>query len=137
MAVKTSTKASKRHKNLPLLGRVRAALSGLRVAWQNERSFRTQLIAAAVVIVIAMFIELSTTDKALLATCIFAVPAAELGNTAIEYLCDLLHPEFHPDIGKVKDLAAALVFLISLCSVIVGSIIILPPVFQLVTKAYQ
>ena len=50
-------------------------------------------------------------------------------NTAIEKLCDFISPEYHQLIGKVKDLAAAAVLIMSIVSVIVGIIIFLPKLF--------
>jgi len=41
-------------------------------------------------------------------------------NTAVETVVDLVSPEFHPLAGKAKDIAAAAVWIISLCSVAVG-----------------
>jgi diacylglycerol kinase (ATP) len=44
--------------------------------------------------------------------------AIELLNTAIEKLCDRLHPDHHEDVGYVKDLGSAAVLMgITLCSV--------------------
>ena len=40
-----------------------------------------------------------------------ATLAAELFNTSLEYLCDRLHPDYDPQIGKVKDCAAAAVLI--------------------------
>ncbi len=37
--------------------------------------------------------------------------SAEFLNTAVEKLCDHLHPDRHPSIGTVKDLASAGAFL--------------------------
>jgi diacylglycerol kinase (ATP) len=48
-----------------------------------------------------------------------ATLAAELFNTALEYLCDLLHPNFHPQIAMAKDCAAAAVLVLSLTSLLV------------------
>ena len=48
------------------------------------------------------------------------VTGAELMNTAVETVVDLVSPEFHPLAGKAKDIAAAAVWIIALCSVVVG-----------------
>ena len=45
--------------------------------------------------------------------CIALVLVAELTNTTIETLLDYLHPEIHPEIGKVKDIMAGMVLLLS------------------------
>jgi len=43
-----------------------------------------------------------------------------LANSSIEALTDHLHPEQHPAIGKVKDIAAGMVLIMSVAAVIVG-----------------
>ncbi len=60
------------------------------------------------------------------AICIGAVLGAEAVNTAIEKLCDHLHPEQHPAIAKVKDLSAAAVLIVALSAAVCGVLILLP-----------
>jgi diacylglycerol kinase (ATP) len=50
----------------------------------------------------------------------FLVIAAELFNTALEHLADHLHPDEHPQIGRVKDCAAAAVLMTVCGAVAVG-----------------
>ena len=45
---------------------------------------------------------------------------AELLNTAIESVVDLVSPEFHPLAGRAKDISASAVWIISFTSAIVG-----------------
>ena len=45
---------------------------------------------------------------------------AELVNTAIETVVDLVSPEFHPLAGRAKDIAAAAVWVLSLMVALVG-----------------
>lgn len=40
-------------------------------------------------------------------------------NTATETLLDYLHPEIHPEIGKIKDIRAGLALVSSLVTVII------------------
>ena len=48
------------------------------------------------------------------------VLAGELINSSIEALADHLHPQQHPAIGRVKDLAAGMVLVTSIAAMIVG-----------------
>jgi len=66
----------------------------------------------------------------LLVFCIALVFSMEAANTAIEYLTDLVSPEFHPLAGKAKDAAAAAVLFAAIGSAIVGLIIFLPKVLS-------
>ena len=48
------------------------------------------------------------------------VLVAELANTALETLADLLHPEHHPEVGIAKDVAAGAVLVATLVAIGVG-----------------
>jgi undecaprenol kinase/diacylglycerol kinase (ATP) len=52
----------------------------------------------------------------------------ELINTAIEELCNMIHPEQHPLIKKIKDISAGAVLLAATGSVIASLIIFLPKI---------
>ncbi len=52
-----------------------------------------------------------------------AVWTAEALNTALEFLADASHPEFHPLIKKAKDAAAAGVLISALGAVIIATLI--------------
>jgi diacylglycerol kinase (ATP) len=58
--------------------------------------------------------------------CIGTVIAAELFNTAIEKLVDLVSPERHPVAGQVKDIAAGAVLICAVAAAIIGLIIFIP-----------
>jgi len=55
----------------------------------------------------------------------------EIINSAIEKLCDLVMPEHHAVIKKVKDMSASAVLLAAIISFIIGCIIFLPKVISL------
>ena len=61
--------------------------------------------------------------------CIALVLALEALNTALEYLTDLVSPEYHPLAGKAKDAAAAAVLLVALGAIVVGLIVFIPHLF--------
>ncbi|MDO9183274.1 MAG: diacylglycerol kinase [Bacteriovorax sp.] len=105
-------------KNQNFLKRVSFSLQGLSSAWQTERSFRDQLVITFLVIVALAILKASALWWAIHFLVIGATLAAELINTSLEYILDLLHPDFHPQIGRAKDCAAAAVLVLS-CSAIV------------------
>jgi len=72
---------------------------------------------------LGFYFSLSVTSWALLILAAGAVWVAEAFNTAIEYLVDLVHPEWHEKAGRVKDLAAGAVLLISVSAALVGILI--------------
>jgi len=56
---------------------------------------------------------------------------AEIFNSAIEKLADVVSPGFNEQIKKVKDYCAAAVLLASILAVITGLILFLPELIEL------
>jgi len=63
------------------------------------------------------------TSWALLILSIGIVWSAEAFNSAIEFLVDLVHPQWDDKAGRIKDLAAAAVLLVSIASALVGVLV--------------
>lgn len=105
--------------------RVGFALDGLRAAWRNEQSLRIQVLIAAGVVAIMLWLRPALIWWALVGGMIALILAMELLNTAIEQLADHLHPEEHPRIKMVKDCAAAAVLLLSIGAVWIGLLMLL------------
>ena len=106
-------------KNQRLLNRFNNSVQGIKSAWVTENSFRVQLIITLIVIPTIYFLKAPPVWWGIFLVIIGATLAAELFNTALEYICDLLHPEFHPQIGMAKDCAAAAVLVLSVTSMLV------------------
>ena len=106
------------HKNQPFLARLGFALAGLAAAIRSERSLQFQAIVLVVVGVALAVLRLEPLWWAIVGLTAFAVLSAELLNTALEHLADHLHPETHPHIQRVKDIAAAAV-LMAVCGAVV------------------
>ena len=107
-------------KNRSFSERVQFALIGLREGWRRERSLRTQVAMAVLALVVVSFLGASALWLAVVCLTIALVLAAELLNSSLEALVDRLHPETHPEIRIVKDMAAGSVLLVSIGAVIVG-----------------
>lgn len=99
------------------------ALNGIRYLFKHENNIRYQLLAGAVTIALGFYLKVSATEWLILLIFIGLVLMAEAFNTAIEKLCDFVHPDQHPKIGIIKDLSAGAVLLISITAAIVGVII--------------
>lgn len=106
-------------KNLGFLQRLSFAMAGLRVALR-ENSFRTQLVLAMLAGIALVVLRPALVWWALVGVMVCLVLVAELFNTALEHLCDHLHPERHPAIEIVKDVSAGAVLVLSLGSLWVG-----------------
>ena len=113
---------------LKMLFSFRHAFTGLRFLME-ENNARFHVFFAVIVLSVGFYLKLSAIEWAIIVAQIGLVLVVETLNTAIEKLCDFISPEYHQLIGKVKDLAAAAVLIMSIVAVIVGLIIFLPKLF--------
>ena len=79
--------------------------------------------------ILGFLVGLSPIEWILQTLTIGLIIALEGVNTTIEEIADFIHPEFHPKIGLIKDLAAGAVFIFAIIAIIVGCIIYFPKFF--------
>ncbi|WP_316248056.1 diacylglycerol kinase family protein [Hymenobacter sp. BT491] len=102
------------------------AFRGVTAALRSEVHLQFHAAATVVVIGLGFYFTISSTEWALVALAVGTVWSAELANTAIEALTDLVSPEYHPLAGKAKDVAAGAVLVAALGAVVVGALIFGP-----------
>ena len=102
------------------------AWEGLRAFFSGQHNAIVHAIATGVLIVICLFVKLSATELLFLAVVTGLVWMAELFNSAIEKLCDLVSPGYNPKIKYIKDVAAAAVLVSAILAVAVALIIFIP-----------
>lgn len=113
------------------INRVSFALQGWAAFFSKETNGQIQLCVAIVVIIAGFVFGLNQLEWVITLGCIGLILALEMVNSAIEKLCDLVHPEKHPTIKFVKDVAAGAVLWASVIAVAIGAIIFLPKVLLL------
>lgn len=104
------------------------AWHGLRYFFGKDRNGRIHLCAAILVCAAGWYFGVSPVQWMLLCLCIAMVLGLEMINHALEKLCDMVHPEWHPTVKTIKDVSAAAVLLAAMASVVVGLIIFLPAI---------
>ena len=102
------------------------AFRGIAALLRSEVHARIHLLATVVVIVLGWWFEITAGQWIAAVLAIGLVWVAEALNTAIEYVADLAHPDEHPEVKKLKDLAAAAVLFASLVALTVGLIVFWP-----------
>ena len=85
-------------------------LRGLRVGVRTEAAIQQEVAVLAIAVPVSLFIADGLWTWVALIASLLAVLAAEFLNSAIERLCDHLHPGRHEAIGVTKDFASAGVF---------------------------
>ena len=96
------------------------AIEGILWAVKTQRHMLVHLIAAILVMIAALVLRLTLYEFALLCLAITLVLFAELVNTAIEVVVDLVSPDFHPLAQRAKDVAAGAVLLASVAALVLG-----------------
>jgi diacylglycerol kinase len=119
-----ATERHRNHKNQPFHRRLGFAFAGIRETWRRERSFRAQVAVAVLVVIALIVIRPPLLWWALVGFIIAAVLAFEVVNGALEALIDHLHPDVHPEIRIVKDMAAGAVLFVVAGAVVVGGILL-------------
>ena len=107
------------------------AIAGVSHALRSQRNMRIHCAAAALAITMGWQAAISLYEWLALVAIIAAVFVAELINTAIEAVVDLVVVEYHPLAKIAKDVAAGAVLIAAAASVVIGIMIFLPKAGQL------
>ena len=102
------------------------AFAGLGYCFKTQINFRVHLSISILAIILGIVLGLSWVEWALLATVITLVLAAEMVNTMIESLVDLVTQDYHPLAKIAKDVSAGVVLITALGALIVGIFLFLP-----------
>lgn len=87
------------------------SMQGMRAAWLHESSFRLEVVLAALLIPLGLWLGNTGVERALLISSVLAVLAVELLNSAIEAVIERYGPEHHELAGRAKDMGSAAVFI--------------------------
>lgn len=99
------------------------AFRGIVYCVRSQRNMRIHLCMAFYVVSAGLITKITDTQWTAVLICIGAVTALECVNTALEELCNALHPERAPAIAHTKDAAAGAVLLAAIASAVVGGVI--------------
>ncbi|MDB5024335.1 MAG: diacylglycerol kinase family protein [Mucilaginibacter sp.] len=111
------------------------ALNGIWHASVTQLNFRVHLVAALVTLYAGYTLHISTGEWLWIILCIAMVLIAELFNTALEFLTDLVSPEYNKKAGLVKDMSAGAVLITAVCALVIGLIIFVPKLLVLIQHA--
>lgn len=106
---------------------------GLRLLFHEHNTW-IHLTATICVVVVGLWVSLSFVQWAIAIILLGGVWIAEALNTAVERLCDHVTPEQHPEIGRIKDIAAAAVLMAAITAVAAGLCIFVPAIIDKVAQ---
>jgi len=107
------------------------ATRGIVTAFMTEVNVRRQIFLFCVALVLAVVLDISLVQLAVLLVTSAAVLTMELINSSLEALADVVHPDFDERIQKSKDMAAGAVLIVSLVALLIGIDIFVPPLLAL------
>ena len=102
--------------------KIKVAFQGIYYALKHE----VHALATLCVVLFAYVLRVSAWEWTVLLVCIGMVLCAELLNSALEKICDTLHPERAEGIKHVKDMAAGAVLVVAIVSALIALLIFTP-----------
>ncbi|HST05649.1 MAG TPA: diacylglycerol kinase family protein [Chloroflexia bacterium] len=102
------------------------AIAGIAYCVRTQVNFRVHISISIVAIILGVLLGMSWAEWALLATVITLVLAAEMVNTMVESLVDLVTQEYHPLAKIAKDVSAGVVLVTALGAAVAGVLLFLP-----------
>ncbi len=100
----------------------KSAFKGVWYTVKSESHMRFHMVAGFYVMIFSQFYNFSATQTALLIFLIASVMFAEIINTCLEELCNLVADRYEPIVKIVKDMAAGAVLVLSIASAIIAII---------------
>lgn len=107
------------------------AFKGIKYAFDTQPNFRIHLTAGSIAVALGFVLQISADEWLWVILCIAAVLSAELLNTAIETLTDLVSPTYNIKAGHVKDVSAGAVVVVAAFALLAGAIIFVPKIISL------
>lgn len=102
------------------------AFRGISRTWREEQNLQVQSLAAVVMILLGWYVGITPLEWVLLVFVIGLVLLAELANSAVERITDVLKPRINGYVREIKDIMAGAVMLTSIVAIVAGAIIFLP-----------
>lgn len=119
-------------KKISINSRIKSFKYALRGIWfviKSQHNAWIHTLFAIAAIILGIILKINSYEWMIIIFSIAIVFAFESVNSAIEYLTDLLSPEYNSKAGKAKDIAAGAVLLSAMAALAAGLIIFLPKIF--------
>ena len=86
-----------------LLRSFKWAGQGLWYCINREKNFQVHCVLSVAAVLLGIGVKISSLEWILVCMSISSVLAFEMLNTAIEHLCNIVHPGSHPTVKIIKD----------------------------------
>lgn len=110
------------------------AFDGIADLFKTQVNARIHAFFISLVIGGGFFFNISKTEWLLCIIAMAMVLAAEAMNTALEYIVDLVSPEYNELAGKAKDAAAAAVLILAIAAIVIGFLVFWNPFIEIISN---
>jgi len=104
---------------------------GIRTMLVSQVNARIHALATVFVVALGFALRISRLDWLALVLAVAFVWTAEAINTALEFVCDVASPEFHPLVEKAKDVAAGAVLISAVGAAVTACLVLGAPLAAL------
>lgn len=107
------------------------AFEGIHYVFRNDQNLLAHFLAGIIVISSSIILKVTPFEMGILGLTIMMVISAEMVNSAIEKMVDLITKEHRAEAKIAKDVAAGMVLLTAIAAFVIGSLIFLPYILKL------
>lgn len=112
-----------KEKNKKILNSFKYAFNGIFLSFKQERNMKIHILVMILVIIFGIILKLNIIEWIICIILFGIVISAELFNTAIETIVDMVMPEINEKAKIAKDVSAGAVLIVAIASAIIGLII--------------
>lgn len=112
------------------------AYNGLKLAMAHERNMRIHILVVTMCIVLGIAFRLDALRWIMLVIAVGMVLMAELMNTAVENMVDMVTPEYSEKAKIIKDIAAGSVLIASAAAAVIGILVFTDPLLSALNKLF-
>lgn len=103
-----------------------AAWAGIKWSLSTQPNFRIHLFLSAVALALGLYFEISRMEMIVIVFTILLGLTAEMINTSLEAMTDLITTEWRASAKIAKDVSAGMMLLVAIAAVIIAGIIFWP-----------
>lgn len=106
------------------------AFNGLKIIFTTETNAIIHLVVGFLVLLLSFYIQIHVFEWIAIIFSIGFVVVTEIINTAIEKLCDFIHPNKNENIKIIKDITAAAVLISVVVAILIGFLVLVPKIIK-------
>ncbi|MBC2721054.1 diacylglycerol kinase family protein [Desulfosporosinus sp.] len=112
------------------------AWRGMMYTLRTQKHVQFHVFAGSSVLLLAWWSEVTRYEWLILIFAIGSVISAEVMNSALETVVDMVQPNYHPLAGMAKDIAAGAVLVTAIQAAVIGMIVFVPALQRFANRMF-